>query len=345
MNIPPIGASHADFLVLIEQSFSSAAFLLDEVWEVYRDISLLNPARRGRDRYPSGPTMASFAQQLHSHSLAISPECKLSWQKLDQMRRELMLPTEGSTSQPISPTSPSLPLPALSLLMPVINGPMSPSGPTVVQEPSMSTQLPASTSSIPLTIPHSACLGMSGLTLKGAIEFRKSSLSIAHLISWGLYDPYNICTVGGIFSASMFWACFYDTEALRTLDHTFFFESLFEWLEFQAAVNRDDDFWCNKRAYGTTAGRTPLNTSGLWEGAQHLHRYLFEGERLTFRGVFEFMWLGKNADKKKMFPSFGKLSAYLLTVNLVYAGVLASPTVEEMGGIVTTLNKGMVTFL
>ncbi|KAJ8096048.1 hypothetical protein PM082_022706 [Marasmius tenuissimus] len=261
---------------------------------------------------------------------------------------------------------------------------MSPSGPTVVQEPSMSTQLPASTSSIPLTIPHSACLGMSGLTLKGAIEFvtflrnsiplinydpaqrpcflpnvqkaldrlnyhlvaREKAPSRLHILSpGGLYDPYNICTVGGIFSASMFWACFYDTEALRTLDHTFFFESLFEWLEFQAAVNRDDDFWCNKRAYGTTAGRTPLNTSGLWEGAQHLHRYLFEGERLTFRGVFEFMWLGKNADKKKMFPSFGKLSAYLLTVNLVYAGVLASPTVEEMGGIVTTLNKGMVTFL
>ena len=46
--------------------------------------------------------------------------------------------------------------------------------------------------------------------------------------------------------------------------------------------------------------------------------------------------------KLKLFPIFGKLIGYLLTVDFVKAGVVEGPTIEEEGHVIAIINKGLV---
>lgn len=144
----------------------------------------------------------------------------------------------------------------------------------------------------------------------------------------------------GIFSALLFRGILFNTEALHGTRHLGFFESFEIWTEFKAQyADRGEKYICNPHAYGTTKGRVSTNDENFWIASEILFEKL-QDPNISFTTVWQFVVNARDDHKKKLFPSFGDLSAYLLTVDLTYAQWIPWPDLDEVAQAVFVLAKG-----
>ncbi|KAJ4464251.1 hypothetical protein C8J55DRAFT_442642 [Lentinula edodes] len=144
----------------------------------------------------------------------------------------------------------------------------------------------------------------------------------------------------GIFSALLFRGILFNTEALRETGHSGFFESFEAWSQFKSHhIPRGEHYICNPSAYGTTKGRVVANDEQFWNASKALWEKLLEPE-ISFTSIWRYIANAKNDQRKKLFPSFGNLSSYLLVADFAYAQWVPWPDIDEVAQAVFTLNKG-----
>ncbi|KAF8949810.1 hypothetical protein BDZ97DRAFT_1934993 [Flammula alnicola] len=156
----------------------------------------------------------------------------------------------------------------------------------------------------------------------------------------GPFAPDNVRTLAGVFSALVSRGITFGTEFSRRGRSLFTSPD-----DFRAACRdtgrRDPQYFCNPSAYGRYNPRRSTSfVDDYWKLLQ-IHRWpaLDDAGLIPFMVCFRFF---KPANKKSRFPEIGDLTAYLLTADYVYAGVVAKPTLEEMGTIIHIINKGAV---
>ncbi|TRM66663.1 hypothetical protein BD626DRAFT_565759 [Schizophyllum amplum] len=155
----------------------------------------------------------------------------------------------------------------------------------------------------------------------------------------GPYGAGKICTLGGIFSAIVFRGILFKTPGLLKHTNHGSFVNFDDWMQFRGDGGDDDEEeYCNKSAYGPTDGRTTNNVKTFWKlspGLYSLLNHATDGHVVppTFHEVFKHV--------KDNFPTFGKLTAFLVAGDLSYTGVV-SPivTADELGSFIWTLKMG-----
>ncbi|KAJ3847207.1 hypothetical protein EV368DRAFT_51578, partial [Lentinula lateritia] len=152
--------------------------------------------------------------------------------------------------------------------------------------------------------------------------------------------PFAHCSHEAAFSALLFRGILFNTGALHESGHSGFFESFEAWSQFKAQyIHRGEQFICNTCAYGVTKGRTSMNDKQFWIASNILYEKLME-PNISFTSIWKFIAYGKDDKKKKLFPSFGDLSAYLLTIDFTYAHHVPWPSLDEVANTVVVLHKG-----
>ncbi|KAJ3812129.1 hypothetical protein F5876DRAFT_38110 [Lentinula aff. lateritia] len=172
--------------------------------------------------------------------------------------------------------------------------------------------------------------------------FRELSMSRCKIMEQnGPFSPHNIYSREGIFSGLVFRGILFNTDALQEHAGCGFFESWDAWKQFVAAhQDKKENYMCNPHVYGRTNGRSPSNAQHFWIGSEILHKKLLQEPNITFTEIVDFIATAKGLDKKTLFPTFGILTAYLFTVDLVYAGRAPIPSLEEVAKMVCKLDKG-----
>ncbi|KAJ3845714.1 hypothetical protein EV368DRAFT_53630, partial [Lentinula lateritia] len=158
--------------------------------------------------------------------------------------------------------------------------------------------------------------------------FRELALSRRQVS--GIRGPFAHLSRGAVFSALIFRGITFNTNALHETGHPGLFDTFEAWSQFKSQhAHRGERFICNPHAYGPTKGRVLGNDQQFWTSSQVLYEKLM-GSNISFIGIWKFITYGKDDRKRKLFPSFGDLSAYLLAVDFVYAGHIPWPTLEEV---------------
>ncbi|KAJ4500528.1 hypothetical protein C8R41DRAFT_743225, partial [Lentinula lateritia] len=168
--------------------------------------------------------------------------------------------------------------------------------------------------------------------------FRELALSRRQVS--GIRGPFAHLSRGAVFSALIFRGITFNTNALHETGHPGLFDTFEAWSQFKSQhAHRGERFICNPHAYGPTKGRVLGNDQQFWTSSQVLYEKLM-GSNISFIGIWKFITYGKDDRKRKLFPSFGDLSAYLLAVDFVYAGHIPWPTLEEVAQAIAELSKG-----
>lgn len=160
----------------------------------------------------------------------------------------------------------------------------------------------------------------------------------------GPFAPERVLTRAGIFSILIFRAVTFNAPACQ--DHpTGYFSTLDAWMDYYHTNEyKGNNFFCNPRAYGSpTNGRGPMLAAKLWESSAVLLQKL--NETKSFKDVWDHIKGGKDSSGAMLYPTMGALIAYLVCVDLTYAGVLDRPGVAQMGASVSELAKGARTGL
>lgn len=157
----------------------------------------------------------------------------------------------------------------------------------------------------------------------------------------GPFSPENVRTVEGVFSAVVCRAITFNTEFSRH-GRTLFTspEDFFRAVEDYGCTKVED--YCNPGAYGQHNSRkkaelvslywNAINTGTEWPG-------LKATSPITFTECFEYFYPTSNLSR---FPQIGKLGAYLLTADYVYAGIVQAPSSETVSTMIKKINKGPV---
>ncbi|KIY61764.1 hypothetical protein CYLTODRAFT_477006 [Cylindrobasidium torrendii FP15055 ss-10] len=166
------------------------------------------------------------------------------------------------------------------------------------------------------------------------LPFRELAPSRRQILSSpnGPFSATNVRTPSGLFSALVFRGILFDTDALRAGGHSFCFDDDAAFDAYLSRIAKPERYFCNPSAYGATKGRSTKNATTFWKASAALAARLQDNI-----GFFEFI---KYVSSSTEYPTFGKLCAYLLAVDLVYAGAIAQPTVEELGTVVEWLDMG-----
>lgn len=158
-----------------------------------------------------------------------------------------------------------------------------------------------------------------------------------------------IRTSGGFFSALIFRGITFSCSRFLGLSHNNRFATFEDWTSALAMAKsqglQPQDI-CNKAAYGTTQrGRSPDKAGAYWVAATTIWPELLHKHNATHSGTIP--WADglaflnrKMPNRSQLLPEIGGLTAYLLAVDLVYAGVFDSPTASSLGTMIFTLNLG-----
>ncbi|KAF9005728.1 hypothetical protein BDZ89DRAFT_966425 [Hymenopellis radicata] len=130
----------------------------------------------------------------------------------------------------------------------------------------------------------------------------------------------------------------FDTRRASNSDGWYSHQSQWEYYRGPYSEDNENEF-VNARAYGPTDGRSTKNFSTFWDAAFGIQEFLFDDKMkvLHNRGFSETI---KFLLARKDLPSFGRLSSFLLVEDLVYAGLVQSPSLEEFAREVGNLKKG-----
>ncbi|KAJ7495724.1 hypothetical protein B0H11DRAFT_2227248 [Mycena galericulata] len=175
--------------------------------------------------------------------------------------------------------------------------------------------------------------------------------------------PFNTglpVTTSSFLSALIFRAITFNTDFLHTSqlcfrDHLDFeraMKAAGKEYSKQHSVNPPPSFFCNGHAYGPhNSGRTVelAKVYGPVVGFDNIAAQLLEAFFKQGRTTLEFTacwkWLkGKGPNKRVRFSNLGPLGSYLLAADYTYANprLVDPPTLEELGQIICTMNKGAV---
>jgi hypothetical protein len=146
------------------------------------------------------------------------------------------------------------------------------------------------------------------------------------------FDPDTICTRAGCFNIVLFRALLFGAEACVSCE---FFNDLDEWIEFTKSAElagKPESFWCNKRAYGPPISQRKMeNAAGFWEQSAEWPAWVEANPEPTLDKLINFF---------KRFYSVSDLVAFVIAIDMVYAGFGAVESPKEMGNRIYDLNKG-----
>ncbi|KAK7040668.1 hypothetical protein VNI00_009574 [Paramarasmius palmivorus] len=337
LGVPIITAVVGDFLTIVKNRLTSAAFLLDAVWAVAKDPYLILPVKRarimnGRRVEPSALNLEALDKELSVHPIAASDWGHRRLDELQSLLTSLILPStsEAFPQQDVAMSSTSnIPIP-LSAQYESSSG-LTTSG--------LQVFLDFMRASISLLYPSNGTPQLPNEAhARSSLDFflpaREKAPSRQRITQpSGPFHPSRICTIPGLASAIMWRAIFYNAPAIHTLNtHSFYFHTFDDWDNLHQR-HPSESFWCNPRAYGTATARSTAHAKAYWEGAKTLHDKLFREET-------GFVDLVKFIASSSLFPQLGRLTAYLLAVDLVYANVLALPDIQDLASLVSWLNLG-----
>ncbi|KIY61542.1 hypothetical protein CYLTODRAFT_426126 [Cylindrobasidium torrendii FP15055 ss-10] len=128
----------------------------------------------------------------------------------------------------------------------------------------------------------------------------------------------------------------FNTEMVFT--HGAWFDSPDDWASFRGTSSKDEPKYVNKMAYGRTQGRHSDNFGLLWEQSEALANAIKSVPigKMTFTRALYLM------RKPCHILSFGGLTSLLLVEDLVYAGLVEMPSLEEFAKEAARLKMGAV---
>ncbi|TFK62138.1 hypothetical protein BDN72DRAFT_863066 [Pluteus cervinus] len=153
----------------------------------------------------------------------------------------------------------------------------------------------------------------------------------------GPYSAEYLVSRAGFFSALVYRGITHNTEFLMDQENTVF-PTLEVWNKLYDGLKEfhDEDWFCNKRAYGQTClQRNVVNAPSYWKssGDPKLLLWLFDNKPWAFIDVFSLI-------RKAKIPAFGKLTTYLLVADYAIAGVVKKPSCVEMGHMIYHIKLG-----
>jgi len=159
----------------------------------------------------------------------------------------------------------------------------------------------------------------------------------------GPFHSTVIRTTRGIYSALIWRAITFNTPFAAAGPKIFNSYADFERARARAGP-QPPEYFCNKAAYGVTDhGRVVENSRVYWDALQgDLWPNFVRDRMLSFRECYDFFSFKKNGTR---FGHLGILGSYLITADLVYAGVVDPPGDKDIGWIVHHLNKGAMSAL
>lgn len=153
----------------------------------------------------------------------------------------------------------------------------------------------------------------------------------------GPLTPDRIRTRGGIFSLLVFRGVTFGAPVAHEFPG--YLETLDAWHRLYT-TERDPSYYCNPRVYGNQVGRGVDVVPRLWEASEVLLGLLLAEVQPSFRTVWRHLADARGMDKAMLYPNIGDLIGYLICVDLVYAGILLAPSLDDMGDIVADMGKG-----
>ena len=147
------------------------------------------------------------------------------------------------------------------------------------------------------------------------------------------------------FNVLAFHGVFFGSPFARSA-HYRWFDSLNAWKIFRAIhmneaakFGGDDKYYINKSCYGRPQKDRELELlSTYWDQRLEWNEKFNGAVKPSIDEVFK--WLKNKKNGVKMFPNIGGLTVLLICGDLVEAGILSIPSVEEWAGIVYRLGKG-----
>jgi len=154
------------------------------------------------------------------------------------------------------------------------------------------------------------------------------------------------------FNVLAFRGVFFGSDFAQSV-HYRWFNSIEDWETFRATgkeeANRyggDNSYYVNKTCYGQSQkGRDLKLLSSYWNLRLEWNDMFNNQAKPSVEEVFN--WLKKSVPsekdstkKVKLFPNIGSLTALLICGDLVEAGILSMPSIEDWSGIIYRLGKG-----
>ena len=154
----------------------------------------------------------------------------------------------------------------------------------------------------------------------------------------GPYSQEHVRTTRGIFSAIIWRAITFGTPFAMKGPTLFASCEDFDQKR-KATGKKDKTYFCDVTAYGScNPQRCIENARTYWDSLRDGKWEAFVGTRkIGFKASYDFFLCVKGPN---LFPQLGPLTAYLLTADLSYSGVVEPPTLEEISDMVRDLNKG-----
>ncbi|SJL09158.1 uncharacterized protein ARMOST_12534 [Armillaria ostoyae] len=170
------------------------------------------------------------------------------------------------------------------------------------------------------------------------------------LRSGGPFNPVNLRTSAGFFSALMGRGVLHHTEYLNDSNNPVFFidENHWKTIRNESLGHKAEGYFCNKRAYSNQPNgkRTSENASQYWKAASNskYNKFLFTEKPTPFIELWDHfrkgMYCKEGQPVVKLFPQFGALQAYLLASDYAIAGLATMPTDAEMAVVIATIDSG-----
>jgi len=159
----------------------------------------------------------------------------------------------------------------------------------------------------------------------------------------GPFSEELVRTTTGIFSAVVWRAITFSTQFAMEGPIVFTSSRDFD-QKCKAMGKKDKSYFCDMSAYGSCNPKRCIeNASIYWESLQGGRWEAFVGTRkVAFKDCYDFFLCPKGDN---LFPQLGPLSAYLLTADLSYSGVVEPPTLEEIADTICDLDKGAASAL
>lgn len=149
------------------------------------------------------------------------------------------------------------------------------------------------------------------------------------------FSPPHLRTDIGVFSALVSRGITFGTVFARYGPTVFTSPS-----DFNLAVSRIDDIklYCDRKAYGSdNPRRKPDLAVVYWERlSKEPWRGISATDKVPFKEAYEYFHPPVGHVR---FPQIGELTAYLLTADYVYAGLVEEPSVEYLSKVIFDLNK------
>ena len=154
----------------------------------------------------------------------------------------------------------------------------------------------------------------------------------------------------GFFNILAFRGVFFGSPFARS-DHFRWFESLDDWTNFHDANKavvksvgpNETEYYVKRNCYGRTQKERSIDLlSKYWEQRTRWNDLFHKPTMPSVKEVYE--WLSRSLTKghTTQFRNIGSLTAFLICGDLVEAGILSMPSSNEIGQLISSINKGAV---